>query len=222
MATTITIGRAATNDIVVNDAFPTVSNNHAELTLQDDGRLRYTDHSSNGTTINGLAINNKSMFVTTDDTVRLADSFPIDWTVVYKLMPELQRADSKRTRRIQPAVARSEPEMPAEPQPQVAPSQPTAETEAQPVSRGTERFDRATFERRDSGAGFTGSNATKPFIADEPKPVEDPKPAKRRRSADAKSSGSSVSTIVLCIVVFLAVLAIMAFTVFDDVVKNIM
>lgn len=248
MATTITIGRAPTNSIVVGDAFQTVSNNHAELTFQDDGRLRYTDHSSNGTVINGLPVNNKSVFVTTDDVVRLADSFPIDWQVVYRLIPELARADSKRTRRIQPSAQprtpEPEPAQPAQPAPaadenprmtrrhnyaETAPIEQNPPEEPAEISRGTERFDRQNtngFKSADP-AGTIGTGATVAVDMGQTAgqtcaPQQENKGQKHKSHKNGHAKPTPWPTIILCFVAFLAVMAILAFTVFDDVVKNIM
>ncbi|MCM1033198.1 MAG: FHA domain-containing protein [Odoribacter sp.] len=259
MATTITIGRAPGNTIVVGNSFQTVSNNHAELTFQDDGRLKYTDHSSNGTVINGLEINNKSVFVTTDDIVRLADSFPIDWQEVYKLIPELARADSKRTRRINPNASRQEPAPEVDPEAisqspvpdprstqrhdytatQPVENSPAHESKAnprmtqrhnfaetmpieQPVKsnddRSTERFDR-------SGSDLTNCTTSADFGTrlSEDQSVKPVKKQKKRNSSNLTGFRHTPwGTILLCFVAFLAVMAILAFTVFDDVVKNIM
>ncbi len=229
MSTTITIGRNPASDLVVGNAFEIVSNNHADLTLEDDGRLKYTDHSSNGTIINGREIHNESVYITTDDEVRLADSFPIDWTVVYDLMPDLRRIDSKRTRRINPAAYAA----PAEPAPAPEPAPRT--------SRGTERFDHAgIFPTEPMGeSADTGSHATERFGSGtfppanvsntqgtEPpgKAVKDSNGTVRRRSSGKNAASRSLPwiTIILCFVAFIAVMAILAFTVFDDVVLNIM
>ncbi|MDE6288718.1 MAG: FHA domain-containing protein [Muribaculaceae bacterium] len=226
MSTTITIGRNPASDLVVGNAFEIVSNNHADLTLEDDGRLRYTDHSSNGTVINGREIHNESVFVTTDDDVRLADSFPIDWSVVYDLLPDLRRIDSKRTRRINPSAYNT-------------PAEDNTEAATAPRnSRGTERFDHSgIFPTEPMNGGAAESHATERFEggAYPSLNVSQAEPAGntakrgsnetvRRRSSgkNALSRSMSWTTIILCFVAFLAVMAILAFTVFDDVVLDIM
>lgn len=228
MSTTITIGRNPASDLVVGSAFEIVSNNHADLTLEDDGRLKYTDHSSNGTIINGREIHNESVYITTDDEVRLADSFPIDWSVVYELIPELRRIDSKRTRRINPAAYSA----PAEETPDPAP--------APRSSRGTERFNPSdVFPTETSTGSAAESHATERFeggvypslnvsqgatVSSSGKPAKTGNETVRRRSSgkSALSRPTPWTTIILCFVAFLAVMAILAFTVFDDVVLNIM
>lgn len=226
MSTTITIGRNPASDLVVGDAFEIVSNNHADLTLEDDGRLKYTDHSSNGTIINGREIRNESVYVTTDDEVRLADSFPIDWAVVYELMPELRRIDSKRTRRINPAAYNAPAEETSDPAPR--------------GTRGTERFNPSgIFPAESSAGGAADSHATERFESGvypslnvsqgtaAPTQGNSAKASNetvRRRSSGKGSLSRPMpwTTIILCFVAFLAVMAILAFTVFDDVVLNIM
>lgn len=227
MAQTITIGRDPLSDIKIDNSFERVSNRHADLTYTDDGRIQFTDHSTNGTIINDRELHHDSAYITPDHTVKLAGDYTLIWENVFALMPDLARAQSKRTRRVQPNVyAAQEPE--AQPAPQPASyEQPASHYDAPAQGRGTERFDRG-FDRQsdqfNSTNRMTGSQAdpvAEPAI-EEHKAEPRRSSAKHRRRSSAHRRGASRSTLVLCIVAFIAIMAILAFTVFDDVVKNIM
>lgn len=203
MASTITIGRASDNSLVVSQQFDTVSNRHADLCFDDDGRLTFTDHSSNGSIINGREIRNQTVTVSVDDEIRLAGTFLLEWSTVMALMPELLRAESRRTRR------RSD-FNPLPGQPDVSEASPAA---AQSESVGTERFsDRQAFVQH-----FT-DNQTAPASCDNM--IADRQPVHRSNGAAGRPFSRKV--VCWCFVAFLAVMAILAFTVFDDVVLNLL
>ena len=62
----IIIGRAPECDIVVDQMYARVSNEHATLEIQD-GQLIYIDHSSNGTMINGRLVHHSSIAILNSD-----------------------------------------------------------------------------------------------------------------------------------------------------------
>lgn len=72
----IKIGRNQDNDLV----FPSsvVSGYHADITIQDNGLVVYTDHSTNGTVINGLKLHGNSVMVKPSDSIVLPDGSNID------------------------------------------------------------------------------------------------------------------------------------------------
>lgn len=86
----VTIGRAQECDIIVDQSFGRVSNEHATLELQD-GQLVFIDHSSNGTLINGRMIHNSSIAIQNGDKIMLADSFELAWPAILQRFPSLQR-----------------------------------------------------------------------------------------------------------------------------------
>ncbi|MDE5979626.1 MAG: FHA domain-containing protein, partial [Muribaculaceae bacterium] len=88
--TSLTIGRAPESGIVVSDAFPRVSNNHATIALVD-GRLVYNDHSSNGTIINGNLVRHEQVELTNGDQILLAGEYLLAWPVLLNMFPDLQR-----------------------------------------------------------------------------------------------------------------------------------
>lgn len=207
---TITIGRSPQSTIVVDPSFETVSNNHAEITLQDDDRVKFTDHSSNGTVINGTAVCNRSVYVTGDDVIRLADKYVVEWEQVYALIPELALALSKRTQR------------PNKAQP---PAVDDGATQILPPGQAY------------PGPGYASQSATinqkakptpMPSAAPSPAPAGKSKSKNKGKNKAARSSsvGQSKpfyrSNLAMVIIAFIAVMVIIAFTVFDDVIKNLM
>lgn len=86
----ITIGRDPRNDIRIDDRWDTVSNSHGEISCSG-GQLSYTDHSTNGTVINGQKIHNMTVGIYRGDSIRLANAFDLDWGVIERFFPELNR-----------------------------------------------------------------------------------------------------------------------------------
>lgn len=88
--TQLTIGRDPANGLVVSDAFPRVSNNHATIELRED-RLVFCDHSSNGTIINGKNVHHEEVPLTNGDHIMLAGEYLLAWPVLLNFFPNLQR-----------------------------------------------------------------------------------------------------------------------------------
>lgn len=80
---TFTIGRSSNNSIVLN--YPQISGNHADIIVDDHGIIRLVDHSSNGTYVNGIKINNQSMEIKRGDNVMFANYAFLDWN---KIVPD--------------------------------------------------------------------------------------------------------------------------------------
>lgn len=72
------IGRLTFNDICLDS--DQVSRTHAEITCMDDGTYLLTDHSKNGTYVNGHKVNNSSMPVHYGDNILFANIIPLDWS----------------------------------------------------------------------------------------------------------------------------------------------
>lgn len=87
---TLTIGRNPESGIVVSEAFPRVSNNHATIELVN-GVLVYNDHSSNGTVINGNLVKQAQVTLTNGDQIMLAGDYLLAWPVLLNFFPDLQR-----------------------------------------------------------------------------------------------------------------------------------
>lgn len=86
----VTIGRAPECDLVVDQSYGRVSNEHATLEIQD-GQLIFKDHSSNGTMINGRLIHQSSIAIQNGDKIMLADAYELSWAIILRLFPSLQR-----------------------------------------------------------------------------------------------------------------------------------
>jgi len=94
---TIHIGRNASNDIVYNE--PSVSGSHADLTIGDDGQMIITDHSTNGTYVNGQPLRQSSQPVSFGDSVVFPGGLQLDWNQVAAMvqpsappqMPQMQQ-----------------------------------------------------------------------------------------------------------------------------------
>lgn len=87
---TISIGRNPLSDIVVDERWDTVSNDHADIELCD-GSLIFHDHSSNGTVINKQKIHNTSVGIYPGDAIVLAGKFELKWGVINQYFPQSQR-----------------------------------------------------------------------------------------------------------------------------------
>lgn len=86
----LTIGRDQRSDVRIDERWDTVSNNHADIVLQGDALL-FTDHSTNGTVINGQKIHNTSVGIYPGDKIMLAGVFQLDWIVISQYFPHLRR-----------------------------------------------------------------------------------------------------------------------------------
>lgn len=86
----MTIGRAVENDLQIDQSFGRVSNEHATFEIQD-GQLIFIDHSTNGSSINGRNIHHSSIAVQNGDEIVLANSYKVEWPLIRKHFPNLQR-----------------------------------------------------------------------------------------------------------------------------------
>ena len=82
----ITIGRASDNTIVFSS--PTISGHHADVLVFDDGRVVYTDHSSNGTWVNGSRLHNESYEIRENDRIILPGNVLLDWSMLHIRTPK--------------------------------------------------------------------------------------------------------------------------------------
>lgn len=86
----ISIGRDLQSDIVIDEHWDTVSNEHADIELRD-GNLIFYDHSSNGTVINKQKIHNTNVGIYPGDVIMLAGQFELTWNVINQYFPRSQR-----------------------------------------------------------------------------------------------------------------------------------
>lgn len=90
MSRPITIGRNPNSLICVSEDYDIVSNDHAEITQQGVD-LVYTDHSSNGTIINGQKIQGKSVNIYRGDKIVLAGVYELQWNEIEPLIAPVGR-----------------------------------------------------------------------------------------------------------------------------------
>ena len=105
MTRRITIGRGENNDICIPERYDTVSNHHADIEVMENGSLSIVDHSSNGTIINGVRINNARRAIVYGDKIYLSKSYELPWTLLQRFIPNINAgSDSPNaTRRLQHA-----------------------------------------------------------------------------------------------------------------------
>lgn len=88
--TMIKIGRNPACDICVESSLRTVSNNHSTIEFKN-GLYFYTDHSTNGTVVNGRVIHNETVEVRYGDNINLSGVYELDWSVVKSFFPTTSR-----------------------------------------------------------------------------------------------------------------------------------
>lgn len=105
MSKRITIGRGKYNDIRIPERYDTVSNEHADIEVSDNGVLYIVDHSSNGTIVNGVRIHHTSKQILYGDRISLSKSYELSWTLIndYLPWPRTDSVSSKATTKLQHA-----------------------------------------------------------------------------------------------------------------------
>ena len=78
----ISIGRSSQNDYVINDRTEVTSRFHADLFSNGDGTYTLSDHSTHGTTVNGLSLHKASRQVRYGDSIVFANTAQFDWSRV--------------------------------------------------------------------------------------------------------------------------------------------
>lgn len=96
----ISIGRDPLSDIVVDDYWDTVSNEHADIELRD-GDLIFYDHSSNGSVINKQKIHNTNVGIYPGDSIMLAGKYELKWEIINQYFPQSQRPTVIRNVRVE-------------------------------------------------------------------------------------------------------------------------
>ena len=113
----ITIGRNTDNDIVIADQ--SVSGYHAEIEIHEDGIMKFIDHSTNGTMVNGNNLHNDFCTVSGIDEIVFPGQHSLDWNLVP--VPAVQPAPAapQYQQPVQPQY-----QQPVQPQPAPAPATP--------------------------------------------------------------------------------------------------
>ena len=94
----ITIGRGEYNDLRIPERYDTVSNHHADIEVMDNGMLYITDHSSNGTIVNGVRIHNASKPISYGDRISLSKFYELSWSLVDDFLPRTSAEGHATTR----------------------------------------------------------------------------------------------------------------------------
>jgi len=81
----ITIGRNTNSNIVVDSTYNTVSSNHATI-IEDNGRIIFKDHSSNGSYVNGRLVHQTQAEIQMCDTIFLSRSYQLDMNQVRRYL----------------------------------------------------------------------------------------------------------------------------------------
>lgn len=112
----ITIGRDRQCAICFEN-YSQVSSKHGELVISDDGRIAFTDYSTNGSFVNGQLVHHTSVFVNYGDAIVFPGNAVLDWNVVAELVRHQQSGGYQ-----------SAPQQPQQPQqaPQAEPARPQA------------------------------------------------------------------------------------------------
>ena len=113
----ITIGRNTDNDIVILDQ--SVSGYHADLEISDNGEMKFIDHSTNGTMVNGNHLHKDFCYVFGTDDIVFPGQHKFDWTKVE--VPVVQ-PESAPAAVQQPAPAPIPVQQPVYQQPEPAPA----------------------------------------------------------------------------------------------------
>lgn len=80
---TIIIGRDESCDVVIIDRTNVASRRHAVINIDNLGRMTITDHSSNGTYINGIRMSeNEPVPVTRKDVISFAQVSDLNWSLI--------------------------------------------------------------------------------------------------------------------------------------------
>lgn len=91
----ITIGRDKNCDIVLDEQCSAASRMHA-LLLVDNNSLIYKDISRNGTLINNININNRSIPIHHGDNIMIAGRYPLSWNTIDRYIPNTSQ-NTERT-----------------------------------------------------------------------------------------------------------------------------
>ena len=86
----ITTGKADNNNIVIKH--PSISDNHGEISMFEDGRIVYEDFSTNGTIVGGKKIRGTSMDIRQNETILLPGENILPWAKIPNIPSEIKEA----------------------------------------------------------------------------------------------------------------------------------
>ncbi|MBR5893870.1 MAG: FHA domain-containing protein [Bacteroidaceae bacterium] len=84
--TKIEIGRNPQCDICVDSSICTVSGSHSTIEYKD-GIFYYSDHSTNGTVVNGKKVKDETVEIKYGDSIALAGTYELDWAQIRTFFP---------------------------------------------------------------------------------------------------------------------------------------
>lgn len=90
----ITIGRDKHSDIYLDESCKLASRNHASI-FYDGNQLMLRDVSTNGTMVNNVRINHRTVPIFNGDMIMVAGRYPISWSQIEAFFPLVQQ-DSNR------------------------------------------------------------------------------------------------------------------------------
>ena len=146
----VTIGRAGTCDIRIGGEYGSVSGSHADI-INDNGRLVFVDHSTNGTEIDGKEVHNAQCVVARGAKIVLAGVYELPWAEIEKYFP------SRKTRPFNPDEIGGRPTKPF-----AAGAQSEQTVIGEAASRKTKPF-AAGASSEQTVKGNAASRETKPF-----------------------------------------------------------
>lgn len=82
----ITVGRAPSSDIYLDDRYVYASKHHG-IIFYDGNQLMYTDRSSNGTIINNHRVKHRTVLIQRGDIILVAGRYPLDWNQIDTYLP---------------------------------------------------------------------------------------------------------------------------------------
>lgn len=85
----ITIGRDKSSDIYLDESCRLASRNHAAI-FYDGTQLMFRDMSTNGTMINNVRINHRTVPISNGDIIMIAGRYQISWSQINAFFPERQ------------------------------------------------------------------------------------------------------------------------------------
>lgn len=87
----IIIGRAYDCDIRIDQKFNMVSNHHAVILVGSDN-IRFEDTSTNGSTVNGILVQRRAVFINPMDKIILSNQYVLSWHLLEQFLPIYNKA----------------------------------------------------------------------------------------------------------------------------------
>lgn len=82
----VTIGRDSSCTISLPDSCQYASRNHGAI-IYENGILKFEDHSTNGTSINGEMIKNDTRVINRGDQIKISGRYLLDWNQILQFIP---------------------------------------------------------------------------------------------------------------------------------------